>query len=133
MKCAAARGLRYRGPSSPRWKGGKVVQDGYVRVRARGHPRTTPKQPYVFEHILVMEQMLGRYLESHERVHHRNGRRNDNRPENLELWKMKDPPGVRASDYHCAGCQCPGRESDVEKNVQGVAVLDLVLTTLGSK
>lgn len=80
---------------------------GYVKVRAPDHPRAKKnKHPYVLEHILVMESILGRYLLPNERVHHRNGRRDDNRPENLELWKVKDPPGVRAADYHCAGCTC---------------------------
>lgn len=81
-------------------------ENGYVRVRAPDHPRAHDRNPYVLEHILVMERVLGRYLVPNERVHHRNGRRNDNRAENLELRKMKDPPGVRASDYHCAGCTC---------------------------
>jgi hypothetical protein len=54
----------------------------------------------------VMQQQLGRPLAPGENVHHRNGVRTDNRPENLELWKTKQPFGVRAADYHCAGCRC---------------------------
>jgi hypothetical protein len=38
------------------------------------------------DHRIVMEQMLGRPLEPFENVHHINGRRDDNRLENLELW-----------------------------------------------
>jgi len=52
----------------------------------------------VFEHILVAEEILGRYLEPCESIHHRNGVRVDNRPENLELWTRPQPAGIRASD-----------------------------------
>lgn len=95
-----------RGSNAPNWKGGRTLSTGYVRIRAADHPRTHSKNPYVLEHILVMERVLGRYLEPNERVHHKNGIRDDNRPDNLELWKMKDPPGVRSADYHCRGCLC---------------------------
>jgi hypothetical protein len=71
---------------------------GYVMRRVPGHPRARPKSPYVFEHILVMEQVLGRHLLPDESVHHLNGVRDDNRPENLELWVKPQPPGIRASD-----------------------------------
>lgn len=45
-----------------------------------------------------MQQMLGRSLESHETVHHKNGLRGDNRPENLELWSTFQPRGQRVED-----------------------------------
>jgi hypothetical protein len=45
-----------------------------------------------------MEQMLGRKLLSGENVHHRNGVRCDNRPENLELWTRWQPSGQRVED-----------------------------------
>jgi hypothetical protein len=66
-------------------------------VWAPDHPRATSSR-YVFEHVLVMEQLLGRHLRPEENVHHRNGVRHDNRPENLELWTRPQPAGIRVSD-----------------------------------
>jgi HNH endonuclease len=67
--------------------------------QAPGHPRAkTSGGGYVFEHILVAEELLGRYLMEGESVHHINGVRDDNRPENLELWTRPQPSGIRVSD-----------------------------------
>ena len=80
------------------WKGGKTRHKaGYVMVRTPEHPRARASK-YVFEHILVAEALLGRHLEADESVHHRNGVRDDNRPENLELWTRPQPVGIRVSD-----------------------------------
>lgn len=67
-------------------------------IRFPEHPRAKSNNGYVFEHILVMEDQLGRYLEPEENVHHLNGIKDDNRPENLELWTRPQPSGIRASD-----------------------------------
>ncbi len=87
------------GPNSPAWKGGKTRHhQGYIMVRIPEHPRAKNNNGYVFEHILVMEQILGRYLFPGETVHHKYGVRDDNDPDHLELWIVPQPSGQRVSD-----------------------------------
>jgi hypothetical protein len=97
VQCAQCRSVAAE--RNGNWKGGQSKSKaGYRMVRAVGHPRATQKSSYVFEHILVMEEILGRHLVPGETVHHLNGVKDDNRVENLELWTRPQPSGIRASD-----------------------------------
>lgn len=87
------------GEFHPNWKGGKSRHHaGYMMIRTPEHPRAKNNNGYVFEHILVMENHLGRLLLPGETVHHKYGIRDDNNIENLELWIKPQPSGIRAKE-----------------------------------
>lgn len=77
------------GKQAANWKGGRMIINGYVVVYNSEHPRSG-KLNRVFEHIVIAEKKLGRYLAKDEVVHHINGKKDDNRPENLEVCKRSE-------------------------------------------
>lgn len=67
-----------------------IIKSGYVKLKL--------KNQWVYEHVAIMSDHLGRKLVCGESVHHRNGIKNDNRIENLELRSMGQPAGQNIED-----------------------------------
>ena len=76
---------------------GTKMNTGYRLISEKNHPNSY-KNGRLLEHIFVMSNHLGRPLYKSETVHHKNGIRDDNRLENLELWASNHPAGQRVSD-----------------------------------
>jgi len=73
------------GEKAANWKGGKrITKDGYVAIYSPHHP-FAKRDKTVLEHRLIMEKIIGRFLQPFEIVHHKNGIKDDNRIENLIL------------------------------------------------
>ena len=89
LRCAVAL-------ASQRGNGGR--KDGTVATRTDGYVLVWMNGRRHREHRLVMQKILGRQLRPEETVHHVNGVRSDNRPENLELWSSSHPSGQRVAD-----------------------------------
>lgn len=75
------------GPRCGKWKGGvRIDEKGYRLILKWDHPHHHKHTGYVYQHRLVMEEMIGRYLDPKEVVHHRDGNKLNNAPGNLQLF-----------------------------------------------
>lgn len=75
---------------NPNWRGGrKCAKDGYIHIYRPDHPNAIEGK-YVYEHQLVMEEHIGRYIRKGEVVHHIDGNKHNNDISNLLLLSASD-------------------------------------------
>lgn len=93
-----------------------LTEDGYRLLHGyHDHPNATANGA-ILEHRFIMSQMLGRPLFPYENVHHKNGQRSDNRPQNLELWIVSQPYGQRFLDVLTWAKDIVAQYGKLEKN-----------------
>lgn len=93
------------GPNKPEVGSKKTDSYGYVLVYQPDHPLRNANG-YVFEHRLVMEKHIGRFLTREELVHHENEIVHDNRIENLRIIDRSSHSSLHAKQ------KCDARTRD---------------------
>lgn len=103
-----------------KWAGGKILdRHGYAMIWAPLHPYCKV-EAYVQEHRLIMEVLLGRYLDSKEVVHHLDGCRWHNWPSNLQLFP-DNTTHLSVGHSHEANATRQQLISDAERNNTWIA------------
>jgi len=99
------------GDKCAHWNGGvRTHGRGYIQIYTRNHPYSCVGNT-VFEHRLIIEDYIGRYLTPKEVAHHINKIKDDNRIENLCIVTKK------THDTRSFIKQLQERIRELEKNV----------------
>jgi hypothetical protein len=104
---------KYRREKHPSWKGGRrTTSSGYIEVLKPDHPRARGRG-YVFEHILIMEEKLGRSVSKDEQIHHIDENKKNNDPQNLMLLSCSEHAKLHGKQkkkkgkyLKCLVCSC---------------------------
>jgi len=78
---AAQYRLNKRGEKSPNWKGGRMIQGGYIYIYLPRHPNAS--KTYMRENRIIAEKKIGRYLKPGEVAHHKDGNPMNNKAGNI--------------------------------------------------
>ena len=109
-----------KGAANPLWKGRYKNPQGYVVIRDALVPEEFKPMitcGHLLEHRLIMAQSLGRCLTRNEVVHHKNGIKDDNRPENLELYPLYEHTGI--TNEHKLIERLKKENQELRKQLQG--------------
>ena len=119
------------GKKNGMWKGGKTVaSNGYVLIRVGKDHHLADIRGYAYEHRLVAEEILGRCLLPQEQVHHKNGNKQDNRPDNVEVLGSQAWHRVKHRRVN-KSLRLPGQENPIIGCACGCGVTFPVYDTSG--
>lgn len=87
----------------------RIVDRGYIYISNPLHPKARGTSGYVAEHVLIIEEHLGRYLFDNEVVHHRDRNRSNNTLGNLQVMTQSEHAKIHAQapkviELTCSNC-----------------------------
>ena len=108
---------------APSYMGGRtlITKHGYVIEYCPDHP-AADVNGFWFQHRLVVEKVLGRYLKSFECVHHIDRNKRNNSPENLQVLTRKEHQLLHYKEDGCPW-EIPLTEKQVKSALRGRTTL----------